>query len=260
MYTHNLDPVFINLGVFDIRWYSLAYIFGILIGWWYGKKIILRKFEIINYKFDHNLFDDLITYLIFAIIIGGRLGYIFFYNFEYYISNPVDIFKIWEGGMSFHGGLLGVCLATYIFTQKYNLNFFRYTDLVSLVAPIGIFLGRVANFINSELYGRETDFIFSVNFSKVDNLFRHPSQLYESFFEGIVLFIILNFLWKKFSEIPGVISSLFLIFYSLFRFIIEFTREPDAHLGILMNIFTYGQMLSIAFFISGVILFKFVKK
>ncbi len=143
-----------------------------------------------------------------------------------------------QGGMSFHGGLLGVCLATYIFTQKYNLNFFRYTDLVSLVAPIGIFLGRVANFINSELYGRETDFIFSVNFNKVDNLFRHPSQLYESFFEGIVLFIILNFLWKKFSE----------------------TREPDAHLGILMDIFTYGQMLSIAFFISGVILFKLVKK
>ena len=162
--------------------------------------------------------------------------------------------------MSFHGGLLGVCLATYVFTQKYNLNFFRYTDLVSLAAPIGIFLGRVANFINSELYGRETDFIFSVNFNKVDNLFRHPSQLYESFFEGIVLFIILNFLWKKFSEIPGVISSLFLIFYSLFRFIIEFTREPDTHLGILMNIFTYGQMLSIVFFISGVILFKLVKK
>ena len=132
--------------------------------------------------------------------------------------------------------------------------------MVSLVAPIGIFLGRIANFINSELYGRETDFIFSVNFNKVDNLFRHPSQLYESFFEGIVLFIILNFLWKKFSEIPGVISSLFLIFYSLFRFIIEFTREPDARLGILMNIFTYGQMLSIAFFISGVILFKLVKK
>ena len=156
--------------------------------------------------------------------------------------------------MSFHGGLLGVCLATYIFTQKYNLNFFRYTDLVSLAAPIGIFLGRVANFINSELYGRETDFIFSVNFNKVDNLFRHPSQLYESFFEGIVLFIILNFLWKKFSEIPGVISSLFLIFYSFFRFIVEFFRVPDEQLGYLMFNLTMGQVISSIFFIFGLVL------
>ena len=254
MFVNNLDPVAFEFLSFQIRWYSLAYIFGFLIGWFYIKNFLIKDLR------EKTLVDDFITYLILGVIIGGRLGYVIFYNFFYYLSHPFEIFFIWQGGMSFHGGLLGVCLATYIFTQKYNLNFFRYTDLVSLVAPIGIFLGRVANFMNSELYGRETDFIFSVNFNKVDNLFRHPSQLYESFFEGIVLFIILNFLWKKFSEIPGVISSLFLIFYSLFRFIIEFTREPDAHLGILMNIFTYGQMLSIAFFISGVIVFKFVKK
>ena len=254
MFINNLDPIAFEFFSLQIRWYSLAYIFGFLIGWFYIKNFLTKDMQ------EKALIDDFISYLILGVIIGGRLGYVIFYNFLYYLNHPVEIFFVWQGGMSFHGGLLGVCLATYIYVKKYNLNFLRFSDFVSVVAPIGIFLGRLANFINSELYGKETDFIFSVNFNKIDNLYRHPSQLYESFFEGIVLFAILNLIWKKFSNIPGVVSALFLICYSFFRFLIEFTREPDAHLGIVLNIFTYGQILSIIFFISGVIILKVIKK
>tara|TARA_B100001057_G_scaffold446714_1_gene485550 strand:- start:89 stop:853 length:765 start_codon:yes stop_codon:yes gene_type:complete len=254
MFINNLDPIAFEFFSLQIRWYSLAYIFGFLIGWFYIKNFLTKDMQ------EKALIDDFISYLILGVIIGGRLGYVIFYNFLYYLNHPVEIFFVWQGGMSFHGGLLGVCLATYIYVKKYNLNFLRFSDFVSVVAPIGIFLGRLANFINSELYGKETDFIFSVNFNKIDNLYRHPSQLYESFFEGIVLFAILNLIWKKFSDIPGVVSALFLICYSFFRFLIEFTREPDAHLGIVLNIFTYGQILSIIFFISGVIILKVIKK
>ena len=254
MFINNLDPIAFEFFSLQIRWYSLAYIFGFLIGWFYIKNFLTKDMQ------EKALIDDFISYLILGVIIGGRLGYVIFYNFLYYLNHPVEIFFVWQGGMSFHGGLLGVCLATYIYVKKYNLNFLRFSDFVSVVAPIGIFLGRLANFINSELYGKETDFIFSVNFNKIDNLYRHPSQLYESFFEGIVLFVILNFIWRKFSETPGVVSALFLIYYSLFRFLIEFTREPDSHLGILMNIFTYGQILSVIFFISLVIILKVIKK
>ena len=254
MFINNLDPIAFEFFSLQIRWYSLAYIFGFLIGWFYIKNFLTKDMQ------EKALIDDFISYLFLGVIIGGRLGYVIFYNFLYYLNHPVEIFFVWQGGMSFHGGLLGVCLATYIYVKKYNLNFLRFSDFVSVVAPIGIFLGRLANFINSELYGKETDFIFSVNFNKIDNLYRHPSQLYESFFEGIVLFAILNLIWKKFSDIPGVVSALFLICYSFFRFLIEFTREPDAHLGIVLNIFTYGQILSIIFFISGVIILKVIKK
>jgi phosphatidylglycerol:prolipoprotein diacylglycerol transferase len=157
--------------------------------------------------------------------------------------------------MSFHGAVLGVIFATIIFCKKNNQNIFYYLDLVALSAPIGIFLGRIANFINSELYGRETDIIWSVKFIQIDNLNRHPSQIYEAIFEGIVLFILLNVFHKKLSKINGLISSLFIIFYSIFRFFIEFTREPDAHIGLVMFSMSLGQILSIIFFILGTILF-----
>ena len=143
---------------------------------------------------------------------------------------------IWNGGMSFHGAVLGVILSTIIFCKKYNQNIFYYLDLVALSSPIGIFLGRISNFINSELYGRESDIIWSVKFIQIDNLNRHPSQIYEAIFEGIVLFIILNLFYKKFSEKTGLVSALFIIFYSVFRFVIEFTREPDAHIGLLVSV------------------------
>ena len=249
MFINNFDPVAIQIFTLEIRWYSLAYIIGILFGWILSKKVFIS---------DSNLkdkFDDFITFLILGIIIGGRLGYVFFYNFEYYFNNPADIFKIWQGGMSFHGGLIGVIIASIWFSKKNNQNVFDYLDIVSLVAPIGIFCGRLANFINSELYGIETNMPWAVKFVQVDNLFRHPSQLYEAIFEGIILFLILIYFRKKgFMKIPGFISGLFLIFYSIFRFLIEFYRAPDEQLGYLFFSLTMGQIISFIFLMIGIYL------
>jgi len=250
MFINNFDPVAIQIFSVEIRWYSLAYIAGILIGWVLSKRIFISNFHI------KEKFDDFITYLILGIIIGGRLGYVFFYNFNYYFDNFFEIFMIWQGGMSFHGGLVGVIVASYWFAKKNNQNPFEYLDIISLVAPIGIFFGRIANFINSELYGTETSLPWAVKFIRVDNLFRHPSQLYEAFFEGIVLFIILVILRNKgFMKIPGLISSLFLIFYSIFRFIIELFRVPDEQLGYLFFNLTMGQIISFIFLLIGIYLF-----
>ena len=251
MFINNFDPVAFEFLTFEIRWYSLSYIAGIVLAWIYIKKFILKETEYSKY------IDDLISYVIIGVIIGGRLGYVIFYNFEYYISNPLEILMIWTGGMSFHGGVLGVIISTYLFCKKNKLGTFYFLDLISLSAPIGIFLGRIANFINSELYGTRTDFFLAVIFEKVDTVSRHPSQLYEAFFEGIILFILLNFINKKYiNHKPGVLSALFLIFYSVFRFIIEFTREPDAHLGLVFMELSQGQVMSILFFVVGLIVLK----
>ena len=250
MFINNFDPVAFQIISFEIRWYSLAYILGIIIGWIFCKKIFIKNLDI-NQKFD-----DYITYLIIGIIIGGRLGYVFFYNFNYYINNILDIFKIWQGGMSFHGGLLGIIVASILFAKKNNQDLFVYTDLVSLVAPIGIFFGRLANFINSELYGKVTEVPWAVTFVQVDNLSRHPSQLYEAFFEGIILFILLlYFRNKNFLAKPGLISGLFLIFYSVFRFCIEFFRVPDEQIGYLIFNLSMGQIISLVFIMIGTIVF-----
>lgn len=250
MFINNFDPVAFQIMSFEIRWYSLAYIAGIIIGWLLCKKILIQKSDI-NEKFD-----DYITYLVIGMIIGGRLGYIIFYNFSYYINNFFDIFKVWEGGMSFHGGLIGIIIASILFTKKHNQDSFLYMDLVSLVAPIGIFFGRLANFINSELYGTPTDIPWAVKFIQVDNLSRHPSQLYEAILEGIILFIILMYFKNKdYLKKPGLISGLFLIFYSIFRFFIEFVRVPDEQLGHLIFELSMGQIISLIFFVIGIILF-----
>ena len=250
MFINNFDPVAIQIFSVEIRWYSLAYIAGILIGWVLSKRIFISNFQL------KEKFDDFITYLILGIIIGGRLGYVFFYNLNYYFDNFFEIFMIWQGGMSFHGGLIGVIIASYWFAKKNNQNPYEYLDIVSLVAPIGIFFGRIANFINSELYGIETSLPWAVKFTQVDDLFRHPSQLYEAFFEGIVLFIILVILRNKgFMKIPGLVSSLFLILYSIFRFIIELFRVPDEQLGYLFFNLTMGQIISFIFLLIGTYLF-----
>ena len=249
MFINNFDPVAIQIFTLEIRWYSLAYIIGILFGWILSKKVFILDSDI------KDKFDDFITYLILGIIVGGRLGYILFYNFEYYFSNPGDIFKIWQGGMSFHGGLIGVIIASIWFSKRNNQNAFDYLDIVSLVAPIGIFCGRLANFINSELYGIETNMPWAVKFVQVDNLFRHPSQLYEAIFEGIILFFILIYFRKKgFVKIPGFISGIFLTFYSIFRFLIEFLRAPDEQLGYLFFNLTMGQIISFIFLMIGIYL------
>ena len=250
MFINNFDPVAFQIMSFEIRWYSLAYIFGIIIGWTLCKKIFIKNSNI-NEKFD-----DYITFLVIGIILGGRLGYIIFYNLDYYLHNIFDIFKIWQGGMSFHGGLLGIIFASILFAKKNNQDPFTYMDQVSLVAPIGIFLGRLANFINSELYGKTTEVPWSVTFIKVDNLSRHPSQLYEAILEGIILFLILmHFRKKNYLTKPGLISGLFLIFYSIFRFFVEFFRMPDEQLGYIIFKLSMGQIISLIFISIGTILF-----
>ena len=250
MFINNFDPVVFQIFSLEIRWYSLAYILGILIGWLICKKILIKDTNI-NKKFD-----DYITYLIIGIIIGGRLGYVLFYNFNYYLNNFFDIFKIWQGGMSFHGGLIGIIIASILFAKKNNQNPFIYMDLVSLVAPIGIFFGRLANFINSELYGTVSNVPWSVIFIKIDNLSRHPSQLYEAILEGIVLFLLLLYFRKKsYLSKPGTISGLFLIFYSIFRFFIEFYRVPDEQIGYLVLNLSIGQIISFVFLTIGTIIF-----
>jgi len=250
MFINNFDPVAFEILSLEIRWYSLAYIIGIIIGWSLCKKIIIKNSDI------SKKFDDYITYLIIGMIIGGRLGYVIFYNFNYYSHNILDILKIWQGGMSFHGGLLGVILSSIIFAKKNNQDPFEYMDLVSLVAPIGIFFGRFANFINSELYGKTTEVLWSVTFTKVDNLPRHPSQLYEAVLEGAILFLMLMYFRKKNYLIkPGLISGLFLIFYSIFRFFVEFFRVPDEQLGYLIFNLSMGQIISLIFVTIGTILF-----
>tara|TARA_Y100001970_G_scaffold290609_1_gene424980 strand:- start:2734 stop:3516 length:783 start_codon:yes stop_codon:yes gene_type:complete len=249
MFINNFDPVAIQIFSIEIRWYSLAYIFGILIGWFLSKKVFIS-----NPKLNEK-FDDYVTYVILGIIIGGRLGYVFIYNFEYYSNNLIDIFKIWQGGMSFHGGLVGVIIVSILFAKKNNLDPFQFLDIISIVAPIGIFFGRISNFINSELYGLETNLPWGVKFIQIDNLFRHPSQLYEAFFEGIVLFIILIYFRKReLMKKPGYISGLFLVFYSIFRFFLEFFRVPDEHLGYLILNLTMGQMVSFIFLLIGIYL------
>ena len=253
MFNNNFDPVAFTFLIFEIRWYSIAYILGILLGWVYIKKFIIQDSAI------KKLFDNYISYLIIGIILGGRLGYVLIYNLKYYLFDPIKIIYIWEGGMSFHGGLAGVIIVSYIFCKTHKLNTFTFLDFISLSAPIGIFFGRLANFLNSELYGRQTDILWSVKFLKIDNLDRHPSQIYEAIFEGLILFIILNFLLKSFIRIPGKISCFFLIFYSLFRFIIEFTREPDLQIGLIFKILSIGQVISIFTLIVGFILYYFLR-
>ena len=249
MFINNFDPVALEIFSLEIRWYSLAYVFGIILGWILSKKLFIKDIEV------KNKFDDYLTYLIIGIILGGRLGYIFIYNLSFYINNPLDIFKIWQGGMSFHGGLIGVIFASIFFAKKNNQNPFLYMDIVALVAPVGLFFGRIANFINSELYGTITNVPWAVTFVQVDNLPRHPSQLYEALLEGLFLFLLLIYFRNKFSNKPGVISGLFLIIYSFFRFIVEFYRVPDEQIGYVFLNFTMGQVVSLIFVLSGLILF-----
>ena len=254
MFTNNFDPVAFNIFSLEFRWYSLAYIAGILIGWVYCKKKLIKDQKILD------LFDDFITYAILGIIVGGRIGYVLFYNFEYFLNNPIEILFVWNGGMSFHGGLIGVIIASNLFSKLNKINTFIFLDLVSLSAPIGIFFGRIANFINSELYGTPTEVPWSVKFIAVDDINRHPSQLYEAFLEGIILFFILRFISKKnFAKKTGQISSLFLVLYSFFRIITEFFRTPDLHIGYLFFNLTLGQLISAVFLSIGLALYFYLK-
>jgi len=245
----SINPVVMSLGFIDIRWYSLAYIFAFILG-----SVIIKRLNSGSYRLiSDNKIDKFFIWAIIGVIIGGRIGYVLFYQTSLFFTKPTYILEIWNGGMSFHGGLIGMILSIYLFSLKYKIQFFYLSDLVSLVAPIGLFLGRISNFINTELYGRVTDFPLAIIYPLVDNNPRHPSQLYEAFFEGIILFLILLFYFSKKPKkyIMGTISGLFLIFYSIFRFLIEYLREPDYHLGLIFNYFSMGQLLCIPFFLAG---------
>ena len=244
MYIHSLDPILLDFGFISIRWYSLAYIFGIIIGWWLGKKIIKSLFLRVKFKFDLKEFDDLITYLVISIVLGGRLGYILFYNLKYYISNPVDIIKVWEGGMSFHGALIGIILGTYIFSLKKNISTFFFLDVIACVSPIGIFFGRMANFINSELVGKVTEVPWAIIFPTID----------------IILFILINTITFKIKYKVGLSSSLFLIFYGIFRIMAEQFREPDTQLGYVLGNLSMGTILSFIMIISGFVILIILRK
>lgn len=247
-----IDPVIFYIGSFPIKWYSLAYVFGIIFGIYYAKKII----KIFPNRITEKNLDDFVTWSIIGIVLGGRLGYVLFYDPIKYLSHPIDILKTYEGGMSFHGGMVGLILAIYLFAKKNKINFINFLDLIAIVAPIGLFLGRMANFINAELYGRITDVPWAVIFPGSDLQPRHPSQLYEALGEGIFLFLIMYYCAFKNSSLNrrGETAAFFLIFYSILRMFIENYREPDFHIGFIYTNFTMGQLLSLPMFLIGVYL------
>ena len=250
MFINNFDPVAFSLFDIDIRWYSLSYIFGILFGWFYAKKLIIKDHKVIE------VFDELLTYLVLGIIIGGRLGYVVFYNINYYLDNIIEILFIWHGGMSFHGGLIGIIFSTYIFSKKHNVNEYVLLDCISITAPIGIFFGRLANFVNGELVGKLTNVPWGVMFPNIDNNYRHPSQLYEALLEGMLLFILMNIFFFNKNYKTGICSSMFLIFYGFFRVISEFFREPDLHIGYIFKPISIGMLLSLIMILVGILLYK----
>ena len=249
MFINNFDPVAFNILSLEIRWYSLAYIFGIIFGVYYCKKKLITE-----HKYQ-KFFDDYIFYLVLGIIIGGRLGYILFYNLEYYLNNFSEMVMIWKGGMSFHGALIGIILRVIIFCDKHKINKFIFLDLIAVSAPIGIFFGRVANFINGELVGKTTDVNWGVVFPNIDNFTRHPSQLYEALLEGIILFILMNWIYLRSSYKTGTCSFMFLIFYGLFRTLSEFFREPDIQIGYIIGSVSMGMLLSMFMMLAGLILY-----
>ena len=246
--THNIDPIFITLGSFNIYWYGVMYLIAFLLAWYLGN-IYIKK-NIVSISRDQ--FSDLIFYSFLGVFFGGRIGYCLFYNLAYSIENPISILFIWDGGMSFHGGFIGVLISTYYFCQKNSKNFFQISDLITALTPIGLFTGRVGNFINGELWGKPTEILWGVIFPRVDMSPRHPTQIYEAILEGLILFIILNILYiKKLSF--SIVTAYFLIFYSFFRFFIEFFRVPDLHIGyVAFNWVTMGQLLCLPMFFLGI--------
>ena len=248
----SIDPVIFSLGNIEIRWYGLAYVAAFLLGIQLMKRFNNKIQDNINTK----IIDDFFIWSIIGVIVGGRLGYVIFYQTLIFLNDPFYIFYIWQGGMSFHGGLIGIIISTYFFSKIKNISFFYLSDLISLVAPIGLFFGRIANFINVELIGKVTNFPVAVIYPTIDNLPRHPSQLYEAFFEGLILLIILYFFFLKFynKKRIGKLSGLFLLFYGVFRFLIEFIREPDANLGLFFNLLSMGQLLSLPLLFFGFLL------
>mgnify|MGYP005805292537 CR=1 FL=1 len=246
-----ISPIMFSIGPLDIRWYSMAYLAGILLGWYLAGRTV-KKYDL---GLSRENLEDFIFYITIGIIAGGRLGYVLFYGKGMFWENPLSIFEIWQGGMSFHGGILGVILAIFFCARKLKMPFLKLTDLAALYAPIGIFCGRLANFINDELWGRVTNVPWAVRFPNGGYLPRHPSQLYEALFEGLVMFAVLNWLWRYdwVRRRTGFVSALFVLFYGIFRIAMEQFREPDKHMGFFFDYFTMGQILSVPLVATGII-------
>lgn len=252
----DIDPVAIQLGPLLIRWYALAYIAGILGAWWYVRALSRHPAGGQRVMSDTDV-EDFVMWATLGVVLGGRLGYVLFYKPLYYLNNPVEVLFIWQGGMSFHGGLIGVVLAIVAFTRARRIDLLAFGDLVVCGVPIGLFFGRLANFVNGELFGRPApDVPWAMAFPHGGPVPRHPSQLYEAALEGLVLFVVLHLLWrvKAIRGRLGVLSGGFLIGYGLARIVAEFFREPDAHLGFLWGGATMGQLLSIPLIMVGFVL------
>lgn len=247
-----IDPVLLQLGPIAIRWYALAYIAGLLLGWRYMLMLNKHRADLTS----NEVIDDLLVWAIIGVILGGRLGYVLFYNLPYYAANPLNALAVWQGGMSFHGGLLGVTVAMIWFARRRGLELLRLSDLVSCGVPLGLFFGRIANFINGELFGRTTDLPWAFIFPHGGPLPRHPSQLYEAALEGLVLFAILAWLaWRRDGlEKPGLLTGVYLLGYALARVVVELVRQPDAQIGLLPFGTTMGQWLSVPMFLAGLYL------
>ncbi len=253
-----IDLVAIDLGFFVVRWYALAYIVGLLLGWRYLMWLAAQPPETMPRKDA----DDLLVWMALGVILGGRLGYVLFYKPLYYMDNPLEILQVWTGGMSFHGGLLGVTFAGLLFCRQRKLNPWRVGDLLGCVAPIGLLLGRIANFINGELYGRVTDASIGMVFPGGGSLPRHPSQLYEAALEGLVLLVVMALFFRQdgIRRRPGMLLGIFLMGYGLARSTAEFFREPDAHLGFILGPVTMGQVLSVPMILLGLGIFLYARR
>jgi phosphatidylglycerol:prolipoprotein diacylglycerol transferase len=250
------DPVLVHLGPLAIRWYALAYIFGILLGWAYAR-VLIRNGALWGGKAPMTVadFDDFVLWVTLGIILGGRIGYVLFYNLSYFAAHPLDMFQLWHGGMSFHGGFTGCVLAVVLFAKRRGIPILSLGDVTCAVGPIGLFLGRIANFINGELWGRASDMPWAMVFPNGGPIARHPSQLYEALLEGLVLLIVLAQLIRRGAlKRPGMIVGSFAAIYALARIFCEFFREPDVQLGFLWGGATMGMLLSIPLFLVGVAL------
>lgn len=250
-----IDPVIFGIGPLQIRWYGLMYVLGFIIGGGILKYLSHKKF----WSLSSDLIEKYVTWLIISMFLGARFFYVFLYNWEYYSVNLLDIFSVWKGGLSFHGALTGMCVATWFFAKKNNLHFFQIADCMAIAGSPGLLFGRLGNFINGELYGRVTDSWAGIVFPGGGPFPRHPSQLYEGLLEGIFLFLILFYLHKR-QRFYGVVSAFFLLGYGVFRFMIEFFREPDAQLGYYLGYFTLGQLLCLVMIIFSFFVLRYAKK
>ena len=249
-----IDPVFFSIGPLPIRWYALAYMVGLLAGWLYARALVKndRHWGPIRRPSADSM-DDLLIYAAFGVILGGRLGYVLFYNFDYFLANPSKILAVWEGGMAFHGGLAGAALAIWLFARRHKVSALTVTDICAAVVPVGILLGRLANFIKPELWGRVSDASWAMVFPGAGPLPRHPSQLYEAALEGLVLLALLYIATRMGAlKRPGLVTGLFGAGYGIARIICEFFREPDPQLGFLFGGATMGMLLSIPLILVGI--------